>query len=91
MGRASLDGSDPEILVSGIGSPQDIALDLSSGKMIWGDLWDATVRRANLDGSGVEDLITGLSFPRGVALDFHRLFVDGFESGDTSRWESVAP
>ena len=47
---------------------QDIALDLTSGKMYWGNLNEAKLQRANLDGTGIEDLATGVA-PTGIVLD----------------------
>jgi low density lipoprotein receptor-related protein 5/6 len=68
--RANLDGTDLETLVSGLGWPFHIALDVSAGKMYWADAVAPKIQRANLDGGGVEDLVTtGLDFPAGIALD----------------------
>ena len=71
--RANLDGSDVEDLVTeGLRSPDDIALDVSSGKMYWTNPNAGKIQRANLDGSNVEDLVRrtqGLDFPGGIALD----------------------
>ncbi len=81
IGRANLDGSSPEALVtSGLVNPQSIALDVTGGKMYWTDsgtggqnaLEDDKIQRANLDGSNVETLLTfqnQLRVPRGIALD----------------------
>ena len=81
IGRANLDGSSPEALVtSGLVNPQSIALDVAAGKMYWTDsgtggpnaLEDDKIQRANLDGSNVETLLTfqnQLRVPRGIALD----------------------
>ena len=47
-----------------------MALDLTVGKMYWGDKNNKTIRRANLDGSSMEDLvIVGINEPCGLALD----------------------
>ena len=70
--RASVDGSNIEDLVTGLGTPEAIALDVSGGKMYWTDKGTDKIRRANLDGSNVEDLITGLTIPEGIALDVAR-------------------
>lgn len=68
--RANLDGSNIEDLIStGLGDPNVIALDISGGKMYWTDWIMNKIQRANLDGSNVEDLVTGLGDPRGIALD----------------------
>ena len=69
--RANLDGSNVEDLVTGLGDPRGIALDISKGKMYWTDVGTSKIQRANLDGSNIEDLIsTGLRSPRCIALYF---------------------
>ena len=70
--RASVDGSNIEDLVTGLGTPEAIALDVAGGKMYWTDKGTDKIQRANLDGSNVEDLITGLTIPEGIALDVAR-------------------
>ena len=68
--RANLDGTGIEDLVTGLESPQVLALDLSGGKMYWADDVTYKIQRANLDGTGIEDLVTtGLDRPHGIALD----------------------
>ena len=77
--RANLkDGSGVEDLVTGLGYPHSIALDVAASKMYWThsnwqDLWagkkTSKIQRANLDGSSVEDLVTELVNPYGIALD----------------------
>ena len=71
--RANLDGSNAEVLVTGI-STQQLVLDAVGEKIYWTDwgtdYWspDGTIQRANLDGSNVEILVTGLFSPS-IALD----------------------
>ena len=66
--RADLDGSNVEVLVTGI-SAEQLILGGVGGKMYWTDwgrdYWspDGTIQRANLDGSNVEILVTGLFSP----------------------------
>ena len=69
--RANLDGSNPEVLVTGLPSPCGLALDPVGGKMYWTGGWQGGMKisRANLDGTGIEDLLAGMSDPRGIALD----------------------
>ena len=68
--RANLDGSNVQILVTGLGVPYGIALDVVGGKMYWTDIGRDKIQRANLDGSHIEDLVTqGLWAPGGLALD----------------------
>ena len=71
--RANLDGSNAEILITGVGTLWKFALDLAGGKMYWmedNDLvggnskqFKGTIRRADLDGSNVEDLIDVVRAP----------------------------
>jgi len=72
IGRANLDGSSAEILLSaadGLVAPAHIALDRVAGKMYWSDHGSHTISRANLDGSETEILINaGLYTPSGLAL-----------------------
>ena len=68
--RANLDGTNIEDLVTtGLSRPEDIELDVASGKMYWTNPGRSKIQCANLDGSHVEDLVTtGLSSPVGIAL-----------------------
>ena len=69
--RSNLDGSDVETVVTGVGKPREIALDIAGGAMYWTDYAYGTVRRSNLDGTGVEDLFVadGDLGANGIALD----------------------
>ena len=69
--RANLDGSDSEILISGLETPQAITLDLDEGKMYWTN-WPPidTIQRANLDGTNIEDVITGAGGLHDIVFDF---------------------
>jgi len=74
--RANLDGSSPQVLVTGLSglNAQDIAVDPGRGKVYWtdeissGGVNNFDVRRANLDGSSPETIVTG-GAPHGIALD----------------------
>ena len=74
--RADLDGSNIEVLITGLESPSGLALDVGGGKMYWTEWTDldtgrseVSIYRADLDGSNIEILITGLESPFGLALD----------------------
>ena len=60
ISRANLDGSGAEDLITGLDSPQGIALDIDGGKMYWVETGTAPgkISRANLDGTVVEALVT---------------------------------
>ena len=67
--RANLNGSNIQDLVTGLETPDGIALDVAGGKMYWVDHSTDKIQRANLDGSNIQDLVTGLGFPERIALD----------------------
>ena len=67
--RANLDGSDPEIILTGLTEIAGIALDLVHDKIYRAEEGSGTIMRANLDGSTKETLATGQEFPFGIALD----------------------
>jgi len=67
--KADVNGENAVAIVENIYDPYQIALDVNSGKVYWGD-GDGNVSRSNLDGSGKEDIVTiadGLI--RAIALD----------------------
>ena len=64
--RANLDGSDAELLLTGLDVPRGLSLDVVGGKLYWTE-WESDsrtskIQRANLDGSDVEPLLTDLDF-----------------------------
>jgi sugar lactone lactonase YvrE len=71
--RSNLDGSGWEPIVSGLVSPQGIALDLAGGKLYFTDLGlesgEGAIYRSNLDGSEKEAIVQKLRDPHGIALD----------------------
>ena len=78
INRANLDGSDTELLVETVATdctgpgciaPEGIDLDLSAGKMYWGNRFSNGLMRANLDGTDVEVIVATPVEMRGVALD----------------------
>ena len=69
--RANLDGTNVEDIVTGLGGPRGVDLDISEGKIYWASSMNTTSRkiyRANLDGSNVQDLLTADN-AHGIALD----------------------
>ncbi|OLQ05248.1 Low-density lipoprotein receptor-related protein 6 [Symbiodinium microadriaticum] len=72
---ARLDGSDMEVLVSGLQCPSGIAVDAAKGELYWSDLADRKIRRVYLDGSNPQEVVEGLAAPSGtsLALDEERL------------------
>ncbi len=68
--RMNLDGSNPEIIVSGLNEPYGIAIDNTNGKIYWGDS-DGTVSKADLDGTNQEIGFFSVSGTQwtGISLD----------------------
>jgi hypothetical protein len=76
IGRANLDGTGGQFLISGLDGPSGVAV--NSTHIYWTSSYvsegsshpGTTVGRANLDGTDVdESFITGASGPQGVAVD----------------------
>jgi hypothetical protein len=67
--RSNLDGQDIVDLVTGLDSPNAMAINASLGKIYWTDEETHKIQRANLDGSAIEDVVTGLTYPQGIGLD----------------------
>lgn len=68
--RANTDGSAIQQLLSGLGSPNGLAVDISSGKIYWIESDTNSLHRANLDGSASQTLDdTNLVNPQGIGLD----------------------
>lgn len=70
IARANLDGSDVETLITDLGDPRGLTLDLIDEKIYWGDSSDHSISRANLDGTGIETIISSeLLYPAGLEID----------------------
>ena len=67
--RSNLDGTSPEVLVTGLGDPHGVALDVDNGKLYF--TGNNGIRRANLDGTGLEDVLGpfGALDPQYMALN----------------------
>lgn len=72
IGRADLDGSNSEVVVSGLSAPIDVKLARCDGKIYWSDSVSRRIQRANLDGSNIETIYASQApwRPSGIALDF---------------------
>ena len=88
--RSDLDGSNIQTLVSGLGSPRDITLDVAGGKMYFTDWGHDAIRRADLDGSNIQTLVNGLGLPRGIALDVAggKMYFTGTDRDGTAIYRS---
>jgi virginiamycin B lyase len=74
ISRAHLDGSDPEVLITGATNPQAIAID--GTYIYWGNAGSVnTIGRAKLDGTEVnQSFITGANVPNGIAVDAAHIY-----------------
>ncbi len=85
--RANLDGTDVEILISGLTNARGLALDVERGKMYWSDTQDNRMYRANLNGTGLETVIdTGHQLGR-PTLDLvnGKIYFGNYGLGDMRR------
>jgi len=72
--RSDLDGNNVEDLItSNLVSPEDIALDTTSGKLYWTDTDGETgnILFSNLDCTDEENLVVGLVQPSSIALSLY--------------------
>ena len=74
--RAGMDGSNPTTLVTGLGQPWDITVDLKTSKLFWTDYYNDKIESSNLDGGERRTVISLFSFaaPTGVAVSNDRLY-----------------
>jgi sugar lactone lactonase YvrE len=84
--RANLDGTGQQTVVTGLGSPIDIDLDVAGGQMYWTDQVTNDIRRANLDGTGQQSLVRGR--PVGIALDVAAGKMYWTDSNDGEIWRA---
>jgi len=83
----NLDGCDPIIVVSGVGTVQGMEYDPFCDKIYWTEFNDGKVKRANGDGSNIETIIDTDSKPFDLAIDIEsgKLFFTDRESSDIIR------
>ena len=55
-------------VVSGIGAPRCVALDLVAREIYWTDVGVGRILRSGLGGLNVQEVVTGIN-PAGIALD----------------------
>ena len=65
--RANLDGTNIEVVLTGLDWPRAIALDEANGRVYWTSF--DRIQRADLDGTVVEDVLTDLEDLRAIAID----------------------
>lgn len=69
--RTKLDGSDLQVIVSGIPIDEgsDLALDIAGGKIYWAIKYPGSIWRANLNGTAKQQWLTNLYFPDNLIID----------------------
>jgi len=67
--RASLNGSNEQTIVSGLGMPWGLAVDTEMRNVYWSDFHSNKIQRANLDGTGQQDVLTDLAGPKEIEID----------------------
>jgi len=81
-------GASVVTLVTGLGTVEEIALDIPARKMYWTDSSNNLVQSARMiDGSDVKTIISGLDEPEGLALDLNlgKIYFTDFGSEEISR------
>ena len=74
--KAGMDGSYPHTLVTGLGQPRGVTIDMASGRLYWAELNSHQIQSSDLDGRDVRlvvQLPTG-SWSWGVAASSDRLY-----------------
>lgn len=79
--RVNIDGSDPEVLYTGLTGIGSVAIDTVESKVYWTNRTDGVVQRGNMDGSGtVETIIDNLSLPEGIAIHGGKVYVSDVDA-----------
>jgi hypothetical protein len=66
--RQNLDGTNQQVIVSGLNDPRDVVVDAVNGKVYWCDIGAQKIQRANLDGSSIEDVVTSVTSPYALTI-----------------------
>lgn len=70
ISRSRLDGTDSEVILRDLGSPEGVAVDWISKNIYWTDSVRDTINVVRFDGTNRKNLITdGLVNPRAIAVD----------------------
>jgi hypothetical protein len=71
LGVVDLDGSNFQVLLTGLSNPQGVDIDPVNGHVYFTEAAAGKIRRINLDGSNPVDILTGLGGPSGLSLDLN--------------------
>ncbi|UCD27646.1 MAG: hypothetical protein JSV03_11085 [Planctomycetota bacterium] len=81
--RANLDGSNMEVIASGLLNPDGVGVAIAGGKVYWSEqTMPRVIRRSNLDGTNAETVITfpyGTPNVRDIVVDENdgKIYVEG--------------
>jgi len=65
---ANLDGSDAEVILTGLSDPAGIAIDQQAGILIWSESSSGHVKRARIDGTDIRTIVSTNSRISGIAV-----------------------
>ena len=66
---ATLDGANPQDILTGLAGPIGVALDVLGGRVYWCEANGHVIKRANLDGSLPSTIVSTIGSPQYVAVD----------------------
>ncbi|XP_072045347.1 scavenger receptor cysteine-rich domain-containing group B protein-like [Amphiura filiformis] len=73
INRASLDGSNQQVVISNLSDPEGLALETVNRQFFWTDTGSNKIEKANMDGSGRTPIIDqNLDEPRAIVVDVQR-------------------
>lgn len=67
--RCNLDGSNIEVIVSGLNDPFAVRVDPNHNRIIWVNDVDNKISKADLNGSNIQDIVTGVGGLRDIVMD----------------------
>jgi hypothetical protein len=82
---ATLDGANPQDILTGLAGPIGVALDVPGGRVYWCEANAHVIKRANLDGSLPSTIVSTIGSPHYVAVDRRSNMVYWTELGARGR------
>ena len=88
--RANIDYDGRELIVSGLVSPEEVAIDWINRKLYWCDFGSDTIEYSRLDGTNRKILLnTNVDQPRGLAIDPFSGYIYWTDWGETPKIEKM--
>lgn len=88
ISKINIDGSDEQIIVSGLSNATFLDIHVPSGLVIWADKGLGAIKRCNLDGSNIVTILSGGSIqPCGIAVNdiLNHIYWTDFSAGTIRR------